>query len=85
MSAISGIKLDFGGGLSERSFIHINDVDATLKICSYGKVSESYHISTNKLISILDLVKLIASYFGKKIEDLANLVDENWEKIKLIS
>ena len=46
-----------GGGTSRRSFIHIDDVaDATLKITKHGKPGRTYHISTNKLISIRDLV-----------------------------
>ena len=46
-----------GGGASRRSFIHINDVaDATLKITQHGETGRTYHISTNELISIRDLV-----------------------------
>lgn len=49
-----------GGGLSERSFIHIDDVSsATYSILKKGIHGECYHISTNELISIRDLVKMI--------------------------
>ena len=47
-----------GGGESVRSFIHINDVvDATFKVLNDGVPGETYHISTNEIISIKDLVK----------------------------
>jgi dTDP-glucose 4,6-dehydratase len=46
-----------GGGTSRRSFIHIDDVaEATLKISQLGEPGRTYHISTNELISIRDLV-----------------------------
>ncbi|MDC1316000.1 GDP-mannose 4,6-dehydratase [Alphaproteobacteria bacterium] len=49
-----------GGGLSKRSFIHIEDVvRATFSIMNNGKFGEVYHISTNEVISIKGLVKLI--------------------------
>ena len=62
-----------GGGRSFRSFIHIDDVsNALYLILKNGKVGETYHISTNKLISIKKLVDFIGlkvkkkSYFQKK-------------------
>ena len=62
-----------GGGKSIRSFIHIEDVNTALvKIMAHGKVGEDYHISTNKLISIQDLVKKICELteqnFNEKVE-----------------
>ena len=49
-----------GNGNSQRSFIHINDVSTALdKILRRGKVGQTYHISTNRLISIKKLIKLI--------------------------
>jgi len=49
-----------GGGFAKRSFIHIKDVcEATLKIMENSEPGEIYHLSTNKLVSIRDLVKLI--------------------------
>lgn len=53
------LKLD-GGGKSKRSFIYITDVaEATYKLCNKSINGEVYHISTKKLISIKDLVKMI--------------------------
>ena len=49
-----------GGGLSRRSFIYIDDAsNANYKVLMRGKIGETYHISTNKIISIKDLVKKI--------------------------
>ena len=45
---------------SKRSFIYITDVvEATYKLCNKSKNGEIYHISTNKLVSIKDLVEMI--------------------------
>jgi dTDP-glucose 4,6-dehydratase len=53
------LKLD-GGGKSKRSFIYITDVaEATYKLCNKSINGDVYHISTNKLISIKDLVEMI--------------------------
>jgi dTDP-glucose 4,6-dehydratase len=49
-----------GDGLSKRSFIYINDVcEALYKVIKNGKKGETYHISTNKFITIRELVKMI--------------------------
>ena len=53
------LNLD-GGGKSKRSFIFISDVvKATYKLCNKSINGDVYHISTNKLISIKDLVEMI--------------------------
>jgi len=50
-----------GGGHSKRSFIFIDDASlATYLISAKGKIGSTYHISTNKLISIRNLVKKIS-------------------------
>lgn len=49
-----------GGGKSKRSFIYITDVaEATYKLCNKSINGDVYHISTNQLISIKDLVEMI--------------------------
>ncbi len=49
-----------GGGKSKRSFIYITDVcNATYKLCKKSINGEIYHISTSKLVSIKNLVKMI--------------------------
>lgn len=49
-----------GGGISDRSFIHIDDVsDATWKIANNGKLGEIYHISTLETVTVRKLVEMI--------------------------
>lgn len=55
----SNIELH-GGGISKRSFIHINDVvDATWLVMLQGRIGETYHISTKEIVTIEQLVKKI--------------------------
>ena len=72
LSALTGKKLSLhGGGKSIRSFIHINDVSTALTaIMSTGEVGQSYHISTNEMISIFDLVQELASLLGVEVDEL---------------
>jgi len=62
----TGKKLGLqGGGVSRRSFIHIRDVSsATWKIMTDGQNGETYHISTNELVSIRELVEKICVKMG---------------------
>ena len=54
-----------GGGEAQRSFIHIKDVcDATVMIMENAKPGEIYHLSTDKLYSIKNIVKMIADKMG---------------------
>lgn len=54
-----------GGGVSRRSFIHVDDVAAaTLAIAQRGTLGRSYHISTDELVSIRDLVAKIFEVAG---------------------
>jgi dTDP-glucose 4,6-dehydratase len=72
ISGLTGTKVSLhGGGKSIRSFIHIHDVNNALdKIISHGKTGESYHISTNELITIRSLVEKIASKLNVKFSEL---------------
>ena len=70
-----------GGGHSQRSFIHIDDVsDATWKIMKNGVIGESYHISTNQIVAIRDLVEIICDKMGVRLEDSVELVGERMGK-----
>ncbi len=66
-----------GGGTSRRSFIHINDVSrATLLIANQGKAGEDYHISTDQLVTIRQVVDSAFSLYGQKLElDEASVPD----------
>ena len=72
LSALTGKKLSLhGGGKSIRSFIHINDVSTALtSIMNTGEIGQSYHISTNEMISIFDLVQELASLLGVEVDEL---------------
>ena len=51
--------------MSRRSFIHVDDVAAaTLRIAHSGKVGSTYHISTDELVSIKDLVAKVFAIAG---------------------
>ena len=73
-----GKKLQLhGGGHSERSFIHIDDVaDATMKIAINGSIGESYHIATKQTISIRNLVQLICTIMDVDFNDVVDIVDD---------
>ena len=73
-----GRKLQLhGGGVSTRSFIHMQDVsDATWKIMQKGQDGNTYHISTNEVISIRELVERICFKLGVKFEDHVEFVGE---------
>jgi dTDP-glucose 4,6-dehydratase len=78
ISALSGERFPLqGGGKSIRSFIHIDDVsDALITILKDGKIGDSYHISTNELITIYDLVSMIAEKLNVRINDLAKITPD---------
>ena len=74
-----------GTGQSKRSFIYIDDAsEATYTICKKGKIGETYHISTNRLISIKNLVKKIYLKTSKKNLKLIKHKKIELEKINYI-
>lgn len=82
LSILLGKKLELhGGGLSTRSFIHMRDVsDATWKIAQHGINGNTYHISTDEVISIRDLVAKICTKLGARFEDHVEIVGERLGK-----
>lgn len=77
-----GRKLQLhGGGISTRSFIHMRDVsDATWKIMQDGRDGDTYHISTNEVVSIRQLVERICTKLGVPFEDHVEVVGERMGK-----
>jgi dTDP-glucose 4,6-dehydratase len=82
LSILMGKKIQLhGGGMSTRSFIHIKDVcDATWKIMLFGNDGDTYHISTNEMISIRELVKKICQKLNCSFYDCVEVVDERLGK-----
>ena len=77
-----GRKLQLhGGGVSTRSFIHMRDVsDATWKIMQNGRDGDTYHISTNEVVSIRELVERICAKLNVRFEDHVEVVGERMGK-----
>jgi len=78
LAVLFGKKLQLhGGGHSVRAFIHLDDVaDATLRVALEGKPGDAYHISTDRFISIRDLVKMICERMGSSFEENVEVVDD---------
>jgi len=70
-----------GGGVSTRSFIHVDDVSkATWQIAQHSPAGEDYHISTDRIISIKDLVFLICTRLGTSFDAHVTVVGERLGK-----
>ncbi len=66
-----------GGGESVRSFIHMDDVsDCTMRIAQNSNPPDVFHISTDRQISIRDLVALIASKMDVNFSEAVEVVGE---------
>ena len=78
----TGRKLQLhGGGHSQRSFIHIRDVsDATLRVARDAKPGEEFHISTDRVISVRQLVEMICDRMRVRFEDCVEVVGERLGK-----
>lgn len=77
-----GKKLQLhGGGVSTRSFIHFKDVaDATWRIMLDGENGETYHISTDEMISIRELVEKICEKLDMNFNDCVEVAPERLGK-----
>jgi len=77
-----GRKLQLhGGGLSERSFIHVMDVaDATYRIAQNGSNGEAYHISTDRIVTIRALVEMICARLGVDFDKVVEVVGDRLGK-----
>ncbi len=73
-----GQKLQLhGGGSSGRSFIHIDDVaSATLRIMENSRIGESYHLSTNRFVSIKEIAELICQRLKIDLNEIAEIAPE---------
>jgi len=70
-----------GGGVSKRAFVHMKDVsDATLRIARSAPLGETYHISTNEIVTIRELAERICGKLGAKFEESVEIVGERLGK-----
>jgi dTDP-glucose 4,6-dehydratase len=78
MHVLNNKKINLhGGGLSERSFIHVTDVsDALIRLLKNGEVGSTYHISTKSKTTIKDLVEMILSRMDCQDRNLLEIAEE---------
>ncbi|MFQ3671289.1 MAG: GDP-mannose 4,6-dehydratase [Verrucomicrobiia bacterium] len=78
LAVLLGEKLQLhGGGHSVRAFIHLDDVaDATYRVMQQGQPGQAYHISTDRFISIRDLVMMICERMGASFEACVDIVGD---------
>ena len=70
-----------GGGRSERSFVHARDVaDATYRAALEGRPGETYHVSTERVVSIRDLVAMICTRLGTTLDQATDMVEDRLGK-----
>lgn len=70
-----------GGGMSSRSFIHIDDVcEATWKVANEAPIGETYHISTDKIITIRELVEMLCEMLDVRFEETVQSSSERMGK-----
>jgi len=79
---LSGRPLQLhGGGMSTRSFIHIDDVSsATWLVSQKSPIGETYHISTDQIVSIRELIEMICKKLGRNFLDCVQVVEERLGK-----
>lgn len=66
-----------GGGQAVKSYIHIRDVSKGEKfVLERGRLGEIYHLSPEKGIRVRDVVAALANAMGKRLEDVAEDVEE---------
>ena len=66
-----------GGGVSRRAFIHSYDVSTALSaVIQKGAPGETYHFSTDEVVSIRDLVSLIATHCGMTLNQLCEISED---------
>ena len=82
LACLTGQKLVLdGGGISERAFIHIDDVSsATLSIAQSKVNGETFHISTDEFVSIKGLVQKIVDMTGANFDAVVTIGEERLGK-----
>lgn len=66
-----------GGGKSIRSFIHAQDVaEGTYKAALQGPIGEAYHFSTERIVSIRELVEMICVRLNTPFDEIVEVSPE---------
>jgi dTDP-glucose 4,6-dehydratase len=78
LAAKNGERIDLhGGGKSIRSFIYMEDVaEALFLLLSQGKLGNTYHISTNTLYSVKEVVEMCYRLYNQQDKGLMNVVED---------
>jgi dTDP-glucose 4,6-dehydratase len=70
------LKLE-GGGRSVRSFIHARDVaEGTLLLALEGRAGEAYHLSTDRHLTIRQVVEEVCRQTGASFDEVVEVVDD---------
>ena len=70
-----------GGGRSERSFIHVEDLSrALMSVADKGTSGEDYHVSPHSSIRIVDLVRKICELTNVAFDDVVRMSDDRLGK-----
>ena len=82
LSARTGKRFQLhGGGISQRSFIHINDViQATIQLSLNAKPGTTWHLSTKESISIKQLVEEICSLTKINFDSIVDITEDRLGK-----
>lgn len=78
ISILQGKKIPLhGGGLSTRSFVHIEDVSkAESLVLQDGVIGDIYHISHESEISIRNLVEMICQKMNKNFDECVDIAED---------
>lgn len=82
LAILRGQKLRLhGGGVSTRSFIHIDDVAQAIElVAARGVPGETYHVATPNQTSIRDLVRSVCELMGANFDQVVELDSERLGK-----
>lgn len=82
MCCLTGQTLPLqGDGLSERSFVHFDDVSrGVLLVCEQGRSGDDYHLSPRSTITIRDLVGKICAMSNKSFDAVVTMVSDRLGK-----
>lgn len=78
LTAAFGGRLPLEGmGVSERSFIHVDDAaEAVRLVAERGREGQTYHVATERMTKIADLVRMVCAVAKRDFDDLVEHVPE---------